>query len=569
MTQNANDQMDQLTLAGVLARLADDSSLSAIRRRDLCSAIRRLCALIERDPHTVSANVADLKAAVSRVHPVQAGISVKTWQNIKANALAGLRHANAVSSFGPTGAKLSKRWQDFIHQLPEKRQKNGLSRFIRFCSAQQIVPEDVSDEVVDGFMKFVRVATFIEKPNDMHRRTTRLWNEAVTSMPNLPFKHVTVPDYRTPRRSIPLDQLPVSFQKDVEVHLAWMEDKDLLADHRARHACKPSTIRLRRNHIELAASAYIQRDHPAASLQSLASLVDVNAFTEVLRYYLEHNNRPTQFMRDLAKALILIAKDWVGVDQAQLDQLKALRRRLGPERSGLTEKNRAALRQLDDDRNKALLILLPQRLFEEVRRKDHGDVRAAVAFQVGLAIELLWMAPMRMGNLINLRLDRHVVRPGGKHGPVHLVVPGTETKNGEEIEYPLPTESRELLDEYLKKFHPTIAPAGSVWLFPSQGGQRKAQQTLSQQIVETVKERTGLRLTPHQFRHIAAKVLLDADPGNFEAARRLLGHRNMKTTTNFYTGLQTKRAAQHYDAILSQERERLSMHVLDNRKRHK
>jgi integrase len=320
-------------------------------------------------------------------------------------------------------------------------------------------------------------------------------------------------------------------------------------------------------HIELAASAYIHRDQPVPSLQTLASLVDVNAFTEVLRYYLEHNNaQPTQFTRDLAKALILIAKYWVGVDQAQLDQLKGLHRRLGPERSGLTEKNRAALRQLDDDRNKALLILLPQRLFEEARRKDHGDVRAAVAFQVGLAIELLWMAPMRMGNLINLRLDRHVVRPGGTHGPVHLVVPGTETKNGEEIEYPLPTESRELLDEYLKKFHPTIAPAGSVWLFPSQGGQRKAQQTLSQQIVETVKERTGLRLTPHQFRHIAAKFLLDADPGNFEAARRLLGHRNMKTTTNFYTGLQTRRAAQHYDAILSQERERLSVHVLDNRK---
>ena len=163
-------------------------------------------------------------------------------------------------------------------------------------------------------------------------------------------------------------------------------------------------------------------------------------------------------MRDLAKALVLIAKDWVGFDQAQLDQLKGLHRRLGPERSGLTEKNRAALRQLDDDRNKALLIRLPQRLFDEACRKDRGDIRTAVTVQIALAIELLLMAPMRMGNLINLRLDRHVVRPGGKHGPLHLVVPGTETKNGEEIEYPLPSESRELLEEYLKRFRPRLAP---------------------------------------------------------------------------------------------------------------
>ncbi len=177
--------------------------------------------------------------------------------------------------------------------------------------------------------------------------------------------------------------------------------------------------------------------------------------------------------------------------------------------------------------------------------------------QVALAIEILLMAPMRMGNLINLRLDQHVVRPGGTGGPVHLVVPGSETKNGEALEYPLPDETIALLDRYLTDFRSALAGPDSPWLFPARGGHRKAQETLSVQLVKAIKRHTGLDMTPHQFRHFAAKLLLDADPGNFETVRRVLNHRAMKTTTDFYTGLQTARAAAHYDTLLLKERDRL------------
>ena len=36
--------------------------------------------------------------------------------------------------------------------------------------------------------------------------------------------------------------------------------------------------------------------------------------------------------------------------------------------------------------------------------------------------------------------------------------------------------------------------------------------------------------------------------------QKLLGHKNIKTTINFYARLDTATAAQHYDALIAEER---------------
>ena len=77
----------------------------------------------------------------------------------------------------------------------------------------------------------------------------------------------------------------------------------------------------------------------------------------------------------------------------------------------------------------------------------------------------------------------------------------------------------------------------------------------SQQIEETIWKYVGVRMTPHQFRHLAAKIMADHDPGNFEATRRLLGHKNHRTTVNFYSGFQTQAAGEHYQKIVHGELE--------------
>jgi site-specific recombinase XerD len=123
-------------------------------------------------------------------------------------------------------------------------------------------------------------------------------------------------------------------------------------------------------------------------------------------------------------------------------------------------------------------------------------------------------------------------------------------KNDEALEYPLPQSSVELIGRYLSQFRPALAPAGGTALFPGGSQGCKHGNTLREQIVDAVFTYIGMRVNPHLFRHIAAKLFLDANPGSYEVMRRVLGHRSIETTTAFYTGLETAAAVRHFDATI-------------------
>ena len=156
------------------------------------------------------------------------------------------------------------------------------------------------------------------------------------------------------------------------------------------------------------------------------------------------------------------------------------------------------MRQLDDPRNVRLLLDFPARRAEEVLRTDRGRRRDAVAMQIALAVEILLMAPMRASNLAGLHLERHIQRTRtGKDGTVHIVIPGHEVKNGQDLEFPLPPETVLLLDLYLRDFHPRLSDTPSPWLFPGRkNGMPKAVMTLGEQVKAHVFKATGLRREP-------------------------------------------------------------------------
>lgn len=78
----------------------------------------------------------------------------------------------------------------------------------------------------------------------------------------------------------------------------------------------------------------------------------------------------------------------------------------------------------------------------------------------------------------------------------------------------------------------------------------KDPRTISWLIERTVYRHMGFTMTEHQFRHLAAKVLLDENPGAYPLLTQLLGHKNLKTALQFYAGLDTKRAALHHWRLL-------------------
>ena len=72
---------------------------------------------------------------------------------------------------------------------------------------------------------------------------------------------------------------------------------------------------------------------------------------------------------------------------------------------------------------------------------------------------------------------------------------------------------------------------------------------MSGQIIERITKELGIRVTPHQFRHLAAAFILEKDPANYEFVRRVLGHKNLQTTIKFYVGLETVEAVRKFSAM--------------------
>ena len=75
--------------------------------------------------------------------------------------------------------------------------------------------------------------------------------------------------------------------------------------------------------------------------------------------------------------------------------------------------------------------------------------------------------------------------------------------------------------------------------------------SLSKDISKRLWKELGLEITPHRFRHAAAYIMLKADPGNYELVCRVLGHRNIATTRNFYIGLETLEATRLYGEMVT------------------
>ena len=171
--------------------------------------------------------------------------------------------------------------------------------------------------------------------------------------------------------------------------------------------------------------------------------------------------------------------------------------------------------------------------------------------QLAVAIAILTNAPVRLSNLVQIRLDKNVVKPGGPEAPCMLVFPSYDVKNGVDLEFPFDQELTGLIEEYIHHFRPTLLRGSNeLWLFPGETSGCKDAKTLSDQITERIEKATGLFITVHQFRHAAAAIWLQYKPGDYETVRRILGHKRLQTTINFYCGLETLQANRDFGDLV-------------------
>ena len=544
-TTNPASSTTGLTFADVLGQVEGDVGLDRRRCAEMCSALRTVCRVLGADPGLVTADPRQLRVMLAKVTAAAAGVSACRWSNIRSLTLKALKRAGIKSMPGRYREPHAPEWEALRARVPDRRFQSGLSRFMSYCTAERIAPADVTEDTFARFGTALE-GSLVRDPGGIYRDTCKLWNTAAATIPGWPSLQVAVP-VRRQYFALGMDAFPASFREDLERFLSAGADPDVFSDS-YRKPVRPLTVRNRRQNIMMAATALVRSGVPASEITGLAALVRVDHAKRALRLLYDRAGRKTTgHIYQIATLLKTVARHHVGADAATVDNLRRLCRTLKPATTGLTEKNREFLRQFVDPEKLASLLTLPRRLIGSVRAHDVGRRRDAVKVELALAIGIELAVPIRADNLAGLRLDRHIQRVAKT---AFLSIPAEETKNDNPIEAELPGWLVRLLDRYLQHYRPRLLTAPSPWLFPGENGGRRRAGGFGAQISAFIAKETGVTMTPHQFRHLAAKLYLDRHPDGFDTVRRLLGHKSIVTTMRFYREFESVLATKRYGEFL-------------------
>jgi integrase len=543
------------SFADALSAIEQSTELSPQTRSQWASALRQIAKALDKPMETLPARWTSARFNVGRLHHATVGANAKTLANQKSNVKAALRWFSNERDVAPRGVPFVAAWATLRESIDDYGCKRRLSGLMRYCSGCGIAPEAVDDATVDAYFLYRSQTTSLSTKVAARRSVARAWNVCVGHSAVWPQRKLTEPALQAADGPA-WNDFPPGLQKDIDVYLASLQKIRKGTNGKRYRPCSATTIRTRRAELVAVARKAVRIGIPIERLNSLAALVHPDVAEPVIdAYWCDNGDQPKIFTIELASKLLGLGR-YLSLDQDAIDRLEDLRATLEEHRQGgLTEKNLAVVRKVLTPGVWRNVVNLPARLMRDARASlPYAQVKAALTAQIAVAISILCFAPIRLGNLVAIRIDQNLIKPGGPKSPFWLSFPHYDVKNRVSLDFTFDDELTELIDEYIHQYRPhLIRGANSDFLFPGASGGPKTANMFSGQITDRIEEVTGLRLTVHQFRHAAAAIYLRHHPGAYEVVKRLLGHRNMQTTINFYCGLETVQANQDFGKMIREQ----------------
>ncbi len=540
------------SFADAVAAIEAATDLTPAQRTHWTCALRRIANALGRPPESIPARWGAVAIKVNQLHHADSGVEWKTLANHKANAKRALYWFQKENDLPKRGAPLMPEWRALRRQLTDLSRQGRLSGLIRYCGMKGIVPKDVNDIVVDDYMRYRGKTTALATDTKARRAIARAWN-ASRGLKGWPQQLLTEPPLKRSGDWPHWDDFAPSLHQEVDTHLKSLSRPRRGVDGKRLSPCKASTIRTRRNDLVSLAKKAVRLGTPIENLTSLPRLLNPTLIETIIdKDWEAAGPEPKTTTIDLSKKVLAVARS-VGVDAASLVQLDEIRAELEKHRqAGLTPKNMTLVRKILNGDVWGRVVNYPTQLMKEARaRKDHSPMKAAVMAEVAVAVAIETVAPVRASNLASTRLDENLTRPGGVRSNYLLVFPYYDVKNRVDLTFELDDYVTSVIEEYVQDYRPTVLrSANADWLFPGMNGEAKNPHLFGIQVTERIQKATGLRITLHQFRHAAAAIYLKHHPGDYETVRRLLGHRNIRTTINFYCGLETIQASREFGKII-------------------
>jgi integrase len=541
------------SFAELRVRLLADQALPLARQRDMASALTALAKALGRLPETILADPKMLRAEMKGLTAAMVGLKAGRWRNVKSLVGSALAHFGIAVVQGRNRIAPSPAWLAILELLDTGPGPHfHMWRFARYCRPKGIEPPAVDDSVIATYQQDLVERSLASDPARAAREVARFWNKSADTISVWPQSRLIVPDNRH-NYALPLESYPESLVGDVNAWCAGLVDADPFAD-RPFSPLRPTSVQSRRKQLRTYLGALVLQGVDPADMTSLATVVMPERAKLALRYFWEKaGKKATTYTYHEASMVLMIARHWAKLPDADIKCLSAIAKQLRPKTSGMTGRNTSRLQHLEDPTTLRSLLNLPSALLADVRRLGPPSVQTALDIQTAVAIELLIHIPMRLGNLQNLRIGVHLLR--NVRNGMSIAIKADEVKNNIAIDASLSARTTALIARYLDRYRPLLAEHGDDCLFPGErAGIPKSDQRLRSQIQKAIAERCGLKFHPHLFRHMAAWITLRNNPTAHGQVQRVLGHKSLGSTMAFYSGMETPAARQHYDELIAGHR---------------
>jgi hypothetical protein len=540
------------SFADAIAIIAAADELPKQTQRHWTTSLRQIAKALDKPLELIPARLGAVRADLARLHHLPTGLTLKTLRNHKSNVKSALLWLAREKRIPQHGAPLVPAWEALRARIKDPYVRWRLSSFMRFCSAISIAPAEVDESILERF-KGYRAQSGTPADDASGRRLVRAWNSNVGKIQGWPARQLKEPAKKN-LTEVPWRAFPEGLRRDIDQYLHGLTRVRRGRNGRRIRPLMPSTIKARRVELAAAARMAVRTGVAIGDLKSLSALLSPDVVEKILdAYWVKNGETPKAYTIDLACRFLSIARQAKCIDVAACERLDQMRRDLEHQRrGGLTDKNTSLIRQVLTPGVWSRVVKLPQDMMSTAAsQRSSAPLKAAVTAQIAIAIGILTVAPVRLANLLAIKLGFNLIKPDGPDSNYWLTFPDYDVKNRVRLEYPLEPYLTRMIDDYVHDFRPLLLRGRNEdWLFPGQHGGAKSNVLLSGQITQRIYQATGLRMTAHQFRHAAGALILKRRPGEYELVRQVLGHRNVQTTINAYIGLENIHASAIFSKIV-------------------
>jgi hypothetical protein len=362
----------------------------------------------DQPPELIPARYSAVRARLAALHHAPLNWRAKTLANHKSNAKAALLWFAKEKDVLPHGVRLSPAWDRLRAQVTDPSTRHRLMPLMRFCSGVRVEPSAVNEAVVDRYMDHRARTTARASDAASRRILARLWNAGIGATDGWPPVSLIEPPVKT-KEGPAWEDFPEGFRLGIESYLDGFTRVHRNKDNERIRPCKSSTLITRKRELVAAARMAVKAGVPIKSLTSLGALIDPDVALKVLDgYWRKDGEIPKTYTINLSCRFVAIAHAIGGVAAGALKRLEDTRFSLEEHREeGITPKNIALIRQVLTDGVWSEVVNLPGELMKQGRlQRRTRPVWAAVTAQIAVAVAIEAVAPVRLGNLVGIRLAR-------------------------------------------------------------------------------------------------------------------------------------------------------------------